>query len=304
MTHSYSQIRNKNATDCFLKFRQQITGSFIVILWTLFPGLIQKIIYKQFFTPKRKQLAQNQHAFLATGQAFDLKVNDDTIKCWQWGKGPALVCVHGWSGLGLQFQKFVDKTLAAGFSIILFDGPGHGLSSGDICSYFQMTDVVRVLINQPLITQIDKIKIAGLIGHSFGSAAIINSLEKERLNIPAVLIAPAIQLQKLIDSAFIQYGIPKEIYMTLIAQFEEKYDYSFSKDNPINLLDDDNQTFLIIHDRSDATIPYCESSNVVKKYPGFELMTTINLGHKKILTDDSVISTALNFITTRQTIKA
>lgn len=103
MAHSYSQIRNKETNHCFVKFTQQITGSFIVILWTLFPGLLKKILYMQFFSPKRKQLTQDQHAFLGTGRAFVLKINDDTIKCWQWGKGPALICVHGWSGLGLQF---------------------------------------------------------------------------------------------------------------------------------------------------------------------------------------------------------
>lgn len=289
MAHSYSQLNSDAASIHFSNVKQKITGSIIVVLWTLFPGIIGNMLMKQFFTPKRYPLSQDQDKYLKTGRAFDLRINDDTIKCRQWGEGPAIICVHGWGGIGLQFQGVIDRAVASGFSVIVFDGPGHGLSSGKTCSYFQMTDVVRTLL-------CETDAVAGLIGHSFGAAAIINSLSKENIKLPAVLIAPALQLVQMIDTAFAYYGIPLQIYMKLIAQFEEKYGYSFEEDNPIHLLDNDNQAFLIVHDREDRVIPYNDSKKTVHRFPSFELMTTRNLGHKNLLKDEKVIKASLAFI--------
>ncbi|MCP4670608.1 MAG: alpha/beta hydrolase [Desulfobacula sp.] len=291
MTHSYSRLNSGMAKTHSLKVKQRITGSIIIFIWTLFPEVIKKILLKQFFIPKRYELSQDESKFLCTGRAFEVRVNGETIKCWQWGEGPAIVCVHGWGGSGVQFQGVVDQAIAAGYSLIVFDGPGHGLSPGKFCSYFQMTDVVRALLGKR-----DEFSIAGLIGHSFGAAAIINSLSKENIQLPAVLIAPALQLVRLLDKAFGHYGIPNRLYMQLIAKFEEKYNYSFIDDNPIKLLKNENMSFLIVHDPEDTVTPYKDSMHAVQQFSSLKLMTMKNLGHKNILRDDKVIKAALAFI--------
>jgi pimeloyl-ACP methyl ester carboxylesterase len=291
MARSYSQLNSGITQTSSLRLKQRIFGSIIIVFWTLFPEIIKKILINEFFTPKRYRLSKDQNYFLKTGRAFDLRVNGEIIKCWQWGKGPAIVCVHGWGGSGLQFQDIVRHAIASGFSVVVFDGPGHGFSSGKYCSYFQMTDVVRALLRKT-----DEFNIAGLIGHSFGAAAIINSLSKENLNLPAVLIAPALQLVQMLDTAFGNYGIPNRFYMQLIAKFEEKYNYSFIDDNPIKLLNNENQEYLIIHDQRDTVTPYKDSQHAVKHIPCLKLMTVKNLGHKKIMRDEKVIKSALAFI--------
>ncbi len=200
-----------------------------------------------------------------------------------------IIFIHGWNGIGLQFYPFIKPFLNKGFSVLIFDGPGHGLSPGDSCSYFQMTDILRSFISSDFSDNI-----AGLIGHSFGAAAIVCSLEKEQLNLPAVLISPAIQLNKTIDHAFNQYQIPKKIYLKIISEYEDKYKYSFSGDDPINLISWNAKNYCIIHDQSDPVIPFSDSKHIIKMLPEIELMIVKGLGHKRILKNEEVIHKTLN----------
>jgi pimeloyl-ACP methyl ester carboxylesterase len=259
--------------------------------WMIFPGILKKIIKQQFFTPRRAQYTPSQREYLETGQAIEVIVDDKVIKCWYWGEGPTLIFVHGWNGSGLQFRRLAEKARTSGFSVLLFDGPGHGLSGGSTCSYFQMTDAVRALVNQPW-----QYRIAGLVGHSFGAAAIVNCLAKERSDLPAVLIAPALDLVGLLDSAFAIHGVPERVYKGTIAEFEERYGYTFANDNPVDLLADLAQSLLVIHDTSDRVIPYGLSAKVARQKEGIRLLPTSGLGHKQILENGSVIQETIRYL--------
>ena len=296
MTHSYTRTKSRQTGINLTGARQKATGAVINSLYFLFPHRMEKMLKNQFFAPRRRALNLALRKILATGTPFDLQVNDDTIRCWQWGQGPALIFVHGWGGIGLQFHTYIDKALAMGFSVILFDAPAHGLSPGKTCSYFQMTDAVRALLHRTD-------PVAGLIGHSFGAAAIVNALSKENLDLPAVLIAPALDLVQTLNRAFTSYGIPERIYMKPIHCFEKKYRYSFYDDNPINLLDDRRQTLFMIHDPQDRVIPYADSKKAAERYPGFSFLTVEGLGHKRIVSNPAVVDTALRFIENRINVK-
>ncbi|MBC8438470.1 MAG: alpha/beta hydrolase [Deltaproteobacteria bacterium] len=290
MAHSYRKSDTGTSYNRLDRVKKQIFGIIVITLWHLFPKRIEKIIGKQFFTPRRHRYSEEQLNFLKTGRSFDLKINEDTIKCWQWGHGPSIICIHGWNGIGLQFQSFIDAALNKQFSIIFFDAPAHGLSPGNTCSYFQMTDILRAFLKNH-----HRKPISGLIGHSFGAAAIINSISKEKLSIPVVLISPAIRLKQIVDAAFDQYGIPSRIYTKLIGEYEKKYGYSFTKDNPLELLDN-NQSILIIHDLKDTVISYKDSEDVIHRFPDFKLLQTRNLGHKRILKELNTTHSAIDHI--------
>lgn len=297
MAHSYTKGLEQQDKLHSFSIQQWIIGTAVSILWVTFPGLVRKIIHDQFFSPKKVVPDEHQRKWRKKGQPFELAVNTDFIKCRQWGKGPALVCVHGWNGIGLQFYEFISKALDQDFSVIVFDGPAHGETAGKICSYFQMTDVVRSFIQQK-----DRFKLAGFIGHSFGAAAVVNALAKENTAIPGVLIAPALEITRFIDSAFARYGISKEIYMDLIGWFEKRYHYSFRQDDPVKLLRELKQSVLVVHDEGDRAISYDQTRKIVDRHSHFEWMGTSNLGHKRILLDRTVVESALMFIRTHNNI--
>jgi alpha-beta hydrolase superfamily lysophospholipase len=96
-----------------------------------------------------------------------------------------------WSGRGIQFHRFIEPLVKAGYTAIAFDGPAHGSSDGRNTSYFEFTDVVRAFFDPEL-----GLHIRGVVAHSFGAAAAINGLARQTDSPETVLIAPALMLRR------------------------------------------------------------------------------------------------------------
>jgi pimeloyl-ACP methyl ester carboxylesterase len=175
--------------------------------------------------------------------------------------------------------------------VVTFDAPAHGFSEGTSTNYFEFTDVIRSFIKTG-----NGYDVAAAIGHSLGAGAIVNSLSKERISIPAVLLAPALKLKEVLYNTFDLYGIPKNLYRHMISNFEQIYGYSLTRDNPVRLIPDVTAPILIVHDRDDSMIPYMDSRSVVEKNIAVKLRTTAGLGHKQILLDERVLSTSLKYL--------
>jgi pimeloyl-ACP methyl ester carboxylesterase len=225
---------------------------------------------------------------LKSAKPFQIQVHGKTIQCWKWGDGPVILFVHGWNGIGIQFYNFFEPLLKAGNAVVTFDAPAHGVSQGKVTNYFEYSDTVRTILKNSHCQNI-----RGVIAHSFGASAVINSMSKERLNIDIIAVAPALKLREIIFKAFNQHGIPSKIYLHLISELENVYGYRFDRDNPHLLLNKLKAPILIIHDQDDLLVPYRDSEEMAKKLPHIHLYSTRGLGHKRILNDQTVINEAL-----------
>jgi pimeloyl-ACP methyl ester carboxylesterase len=261
------------------------------VLWTINKEMVKQFIRKNFFAPHRFSPSPNELALANEATTYQLRVHEQLINCWKWDSAPYVVFVHGWNGGGLQFSKFIHQTREKGYGVIAFDGPGHGSSEGNTSSYFEMTDAVRAVLRDQA-----KADIIGLVGHSFGAAAIVNALEKEDHAAPAVLIAPALGIKEMLYSAFSMHGVPLPIFYHLINEYQARYGYHLDKDNPKNLLTHFNLNALIIHDRDDKITPFSESDKIVQFNQAVTLHSTTGLGHKKVLFDPQVIEQTLIFL--------
>ena len=265
-------------------FKERGLYLFLEALRRWAPGYAQKLVSKMFFTPSRPPLTEVQKQLLDKGQAFEQVLNGKTIRCWQWGQGPVILLAHGWNGRGISFLRFIEPMVKAGYAVIAFDAPGHGASDGNTTSYFEFTDVLRAFIKPD-----SQFNIAGIIGHSFGAGATVNALSKEQKEVPVVLIAPALKLKEILYKAFDRYGIPKNLYLDIIADYEHRFGYHLDRDNPIRLLPTITSPILVFHDQSDNMIPYLDSRSVAQNHAMVQLHTTTGLGHKRILLDETVL---------------
>ena len=93
-------------------------------------------------------------------------------------------------------------------------------------------------------------------------------------------------------------GLPKPIYQNLIEEYENTFGYNMRRDNPSNLLTGLDSKILIVHDKNDPTIPYVDSKDISERFRNIELHTTERLGHKRILTDKSVVDLVINYFGT------
>jgi predicted alpha/beta hydrolase family esterase len=284
LNHNSTNVRNNN-------FKKGFTYLIFYTLWYMIPSIIKKVTLKQFFKPIKYKPMELEKNFLETGKNFQIKVCDKTIQCWKWGEGPLVIFVHGWNGSGIQFVQFFKSFIKASYSVVTFDGPGHGKSQGETSSYFEMTDAVRAIMNYFK----DKY-IQGIVAHSFGAAAIINSMDKEDCFYNAVLIAPPLKFKDILDKTFDFYGIPRIICRSILNDYEKRFGYNLAKDDPYILLKENRYKLLVIHDRSDKAISYLDTEEVSNQIETIELLTTNGLGHKRILQDQDVINKTLNYI--------
>ncbi|MGB6144853.1 MAG: alpha/beta hydrolase, partial [Rhodanobacter sp.] len=67
----------------------------------------------------------------------ELHVNGETIATYVWGDPstqPYALLAHGWSSFGLRFLPWVARLRAQGLAVVTFDQPGHGHSTGKLCT--------------------------------------------------------------------------------------------------------------------------------------------------------------------------
>jgi pimeloyl-ACP methyl ester carboxylesterase len=55
---------------------------------------------------------------------------NDKLAVVEWGEGPVILCVHGWSNRGLRFSPLIEVLADAGYRLVTFDAPAHGRSQG------------------------------------------------------------------------------------------------------------------------------------------------------------------------------
>jgi pimeloyl-ACP methyl ester carboxylesterase len=280
-----------NGTNVRLyKMRQRVIHTFFNLLWNHTPTLSKGIIKRMFFTPTTYKSNPVERQYLGNGEKFEISIHHKAVKCWKWGSGPSILLAHGWNGRGIQLHHFIEPLIQRGYSVITYDAPGHGESQGRTSSYFEFTDTIRTLLIAP-----NGHEIRGVIAHSLGGSAVVNSIEKENHPLEVVLIAPALRLKEVLYGFFDHVGVPRDIYEILIKEYEDQFGYNMQRDNPVNLLRKINSKILIVHDKNDPTIPYDDSKEISERFANIELHTTERLGHKKVLAESSVVNRALDY---------
>lgn len=207
------------------------------------------------------------------------------------GDGPTLLFIHGWNGRGAQFQHFFQPALDAGFSILFFDAPAHGLSEGEMTNYLEITESIQNIFNHEIGENI-----VGVVAHSLGSAAIVNHLSRHHNLAKLVLIAPALRLMELLFTSFQMHGVPRKTYVKLVREVEEQFQIPLETQNPIDLIYHIKNDILIIHDKNDNTAPIIPSIQVANDLENVELMKTEGYGHSHLLKHKFVVERAINFM--------
>ncbi|HEX5771250.1 MAG TPA: alpha/beta hydrolase, partial [Nocardioidaceae bacterium] len=60
------------------------------------------------------------------GEPFEVSSQRSRVRGRVWGDGPVVYLVHGWGGRASQFAAFVEPLVAAGHTVVAFDGLSHG----------------------------------------------------------------------------------------------------------------------------------------------------------------------------------
>jgi pimeloyl-ACP methyl ester carboxylesterase len=258
----------------------------------LFPEFSASLAERLFLTPPRPRDAAAAALDLIDARSSVLPHKGRHIATWRWGsrEAPAVLLAHGWGGNAAQMRAFVFPLVSAGFRVIAYDQPAHGVSEGRLTGLPDFADVLAEVAWHHGDVQ-------AVIGHSLGAtaAALAHAQKKVELR-KIVLISPPSDLVGYSRRFARWHWIPEPVRDAMQAAIEERYGLPWSELELARLAPRLGARALVIHDRADKIVPWKQGEQFARHWAGARLISTEGLGHRRILADDAVAQAAVDFI--------
>src|SRR3954454_2459082 len=169
-----------------LRLPQISTNVRLVASRLLFPDLAWAWAERLFLTPPRAADAAASALDLIDARSGYIVHKGRHIMTWRWGApdAPAVLLAHGWGGHAAQMRSFVFPLLSAGYRVIAYDQPAHGVSEGRLTGLPDFADVLSTLVAVHG-------NVKAIVAHSLGGAAAALALAAKRIQVEKiVLISP------------------------------------------------------------------------------------------------------------------
>jgi len=248
-----------------------------------------------FLTPPRHAHREREIAFLAKGERFVVPCEGGRLAAWRFGdaSSPAIVFSHGWGGRGAQGAAFAEAALAAGYQAVVFDHAGHGFSEGRESSLVAFARGLAAVADSLAARGI---RVAGVVGHSLGAAAIAHWLGRGGRAGRVVLVAPPSSLIRYSGRFARLLGLPERVRRGMQERIEARFGVSWSAFELPGSVERLATPALVIHDAKDRDVPISNGLALARAWPGARFSATTGLGHNAILRNAAVARDALDFI--------
>ena len=258
----------------------------------LFPELAGAWAERLFLTPPRPRDAAAAALDLIDARSSFLEHKKRQIAMWRWGSrdAPAVLLAHGWGGNATHMRAFVFPLLEAGYRVIAYDQPAHGVSEGRLTGLPDFTEVLAEVAWHHG-------KVEAVIAHSLGGAAAALALAWNKVHLKkVVLVSPPSDLVGYSRRFARWYWIPEPVRRAMQKAIEERYGVLWEDIEVPRVAPRLSAPALVIHDRDDRMMPWKHGATVAQHWPGARLLTTEGLGHRRILADERVTRIAAEFI--------
>lgn len=266
------------------------------LLESVAPPLAAETAYSLWVRPgKRKPVHEAERYVMEHARRSTIRVRGRRVAVYRWGTGPrAVLLVHGWQSRASAFAPLVRELRGAGRTIVAFDAPAHGESSGlrtDVRDY--------AAIIAELGRQHDGFE--AIVAHSFGTPgaalAIRGGVHAERL----VTVNGAADFEYLLQSFARKLGLSGSSVLAVRRRTERRLfrgttdiwtSLSATAALPVEV------PWLVIHDDADTMIGLDQAHALVAAHPASTtLVVTHGLGHNRPLREDSVLDRISTFLT-------
>lgn len=221
----------------------------------------------------------------------EIATDGHTITAYVWGeptREPYVLLAHGWSSFGLRFLPWVARLRQSGLAIVTFDQPGHGCSSGGLCTLPDFINTIRAVGRRYG-------NAALAVGHSLGGAALAlaqaQTWHAERI----VVIAPAADMASQAQRFMRYTRLGERLREQFFGWHERTTGVSVRDLEVYRHLPALGHPCLIVHDLEDAEVPWGDGELYARHWHNARLLTTQGLGHHKVLDAPEVIEAVLAF---------
>lgn len=260
----------------------------------LAPALGARWAYRVWFTVPRN--GGSIRLPVEPGHRFVVTLRGRRIVGRHWGTGArAIYLVHGWGGRTAQLGPFVQPLVAAGFSVVAFDGPSHGDSEPGIwgarrSSLIEQAEALSAVVarhGEPY----------AVIAHSGGCAAVAYAIRDGLHTDRLVFVAPMAHPMNYSHQLAATLGFGERTRTRLVRRVEQRFGIpSAYFDIPPVAASVDTPPVLLLHDQDDSETALSESEAIRQTWPASRLVTTRGLGHRRILRDPDVVAQAVSFV--------
>ena len=261
-----------------------LTGSLLL------PEFTAALAERLFLTPPRYRGRTAFFDFLDARSSY-VKHRGRHLATWRWGpvEAPAVLLVHGWGGLAAQMRAFVPRLLAAGYRVLAYDQPAHGLSEGRLTGLPDFADALLAVARHHGNVQ-------GLIAHSLGAAGAAVALSRGLPVERAVLIGAPSDFVGFTRRFARWHWMPERVRRAMQAAIEERFGVPMADLEVARLAPRLRAQALLIHDRGDPISPWRQGVEIARAWPGARLLSTEGLGHGRILEAEIATQAASDFV--------
>ena len=253
------------------------------------PPLAAETAYSLWVRPgRRKAVHASEVAVMDDALRSTITVRGRQIAVYRWGTGGrAVLLVHGWQSRAAAFAPLVRELRVSGRTIVAFDAPAHGLSSG------RQTDVRDYAA---IISELARVHdgFEAIVAHSFGTPGAAQAIRGGIRVGKLVTINGAADFEYLLKRFAHTLGLKQSSVMAVRRRTEKRLfrgdvddiwsSYSATAELPTEV------PWLVIHDDADSTIELAQAHALVEAHPAStELVITHGLGHNRPLRDDAVL---------------
>ncbi|SDX27643.1 Lysophospholipase, alpha-beta hydrolase superfamily [Collimonas sp. OK242] len=268
------------------------------------PNLTHRIAARLFCTPIPGKLAARHLIAPPNVRVESLSFERASITLYHWPapeNAPQLLMTHGWAGWGLQMTALADALSAAGWAVVLIDQPAHGRSSAWSSTLPQF---VRALAYAAAHLG----RVQALLGHSMGGAAACiaaaNGLGLGLALDKLVLIAAPVSMLQATRDYALAFGIRENVRASMVSYLEAREGMLFERMGAAQVAPRVGTPTLVIHDCDDSIVPFRAAQLLMEKLPDAQLLSTRNLGHRRLLKDPGVIEATRQFLRLEKTAAA
>lgn len=294
-----SSLMNGSAADSAAstaRFAQKPVVKFAKLIMSrldrIAPSVAARLTYRLISSPPRHKPRAEERNLRASATRTRIAFQGGWLQCYLWGEGPVCLFVHCWGGRGTQAQTLIERLVKSGLSVVSFDHPAHGLSSGKRAEMMRMSAATAAVVKEYGA-------IKTVIGHSLGVAAATIAMRDHDLP-----VARLVSISSLTDCIWFTeviggyLGISNRTLSNTRALVDRDYSQpvqweELSVEKMIAKL---SIPILLIHDRDDHEIPFAHSLALHRAAPHATFFETSGEGHRRILKNSYVIEKILNFI--------
>jgi pimeloyl-ACP methyl ester carboxylesterase len=229
------------------------------------------------------------HGFWAGADASaELHLATQSIPVYFWGRGPLVVCLHGWGGSGTQFRAMIPRLVAAGYRVAVFDAPAHGYNEGTTSNVLEIAQCLMAIERQ--FGAVDT-----LIAHSFGGMATLTAAWQGFNPRRMVLVAPGLDVGELFESFCetldldepVKEAFRRRVGTAMATALREPDAWACLSSG--SLLPFASESGFLVYDEHDEEVSVDTFRRYQRGWRGADVLTTRDLGHYRILKDSTVI---------------